>query len=102
MTAIPPRGPLGIELAGIIRRDRARRTRGKRFGKFLGKFLANLLAAFLHALLAGWAFMLAVDVANDHWAPQLPSIGFWWAVLVAWLLRSALTPRQPVDSERTS
>lgn len=79
------------ELLDIIRRDRARRTRRQRFGKFLGKFFTSLLTGALAALMGGWMFMLGAAVIHDHWWPQVPTIGYWWAVLVVWLLRGVFS-----------
>ena len=44
-------------------------------------------AAFgaLFALLNGWLLMTLVDVIHNHWTPEVPTIGYWWAVLVMWL-----------------
>lgn len=75
------------ELASIIRRDRARRSRAKRFGKFLADFLGGQIALALTALVNGWMLMLAVAVAHEHWITQLPTIGYWWAALITWLLQ---------------
>lgn len=93
---------LGAELLGIIRRDRVRRSRGRQFGAFLGKLFTTLLTGFLTALVAGWMFMLAVAVMHEHWIPGLPTIGFWWAVLVAGLLRSAVFTTGSAKSGGTS
>lgn len=76
---------LGADLLNIIRRDRARRSRRAQIGKFFGSLFESLLTGFLIALLQGWLFMLAVGVIHAHWIPQVPTIGFWWSVLV-WLL----------------
>jgi hypothetical protein len=74
------------ELMNIARRDRARRSRWRKFGSFLGKLIQSLLTASLTSMLGGWLLMLAVEVAHDHWIPQLPTIGYWWAVLIYFLL----------------
>jgi hypothetical protein len=39
-----------------------------------------------YAMLAGWAFMIAVGVAHAEWVPMVPTIGYGWAVLIIWLL----------------
>lgn len=44
----------------------------------------------VYSLLAGWALMLAVGVIHHEWIEQCPTIGYWWAVVLAFLLRSAL------------
>lgn len=39
------------------------------------------------ALPLGWFFMLAVGIAHHDWWPAIPPIGFWWAVLLVFLVR---------------
>jgi len=79
------------ELLSIAKRDRARRSRWRKFGAFLGAFIEGKLTAFLTSLFGGWLLMLAVEVAHDHWIPQLPTIGYWWAVLIYFLLPTPAT-----------
>lgn len=38
--------------------------------------------------LKGFLLMLAVGIIHAHWIPQLPTIGYWWAVLVMAVLPS--------------
>lgn len=90
MTAMDQRA-LFAEMLTIVRKDRQRRSRWRKFGAFLGKLLTALLTGFLRALSCGWGFMLAVGVIHAEWLPQVPTLGFWWAVLIAWLLRWALS-----------
>jgi hypothetical protein len=90
---------LGADLLNIIRRDRARRSRRAQIGKFFGKFFESLLIGFLIALLQGWLFMLAVGVVHAHWIPQVPTIGFWWSVLI-WTLLPSTATRASAGSER--
>lgn len=78
------------ELLALVRKDRARRSRWRKFGEFLGKVAVHLAASSIKALLGGLLFMLAVGVMRGEWLPGLPTIGFWWAVLIAYLLRGAL------------
>jgi hypothetical protein len=89
---------MGAELLGIIRRDQARRTRRQRSGKFFGKLTETLILGFLIALMRGWLFMLTVGVIHAHWLPQLPTIGYWWSVLI-WAL---MPSNERVKSERES
>lgn len=53
------------------------------------QFFGLALSAFL-SLWFGWALMLAVSVAHHAWWPAVPGIGYWWAVLLAFLIRTAL------------
>ena len=52
--------------------------------------VVRLVVGMLLALTAGWAFMLAVGVVHHEWIRQCPTIGFWWSVILASLVRSAL------------
>lgn len=61
-------------------------------GGVIAVFLAGLVLSVLYALAAGWALMLAVGVVRGEWLPDCPTIGYWPAVLVAALLRTALHP----------
>lgn len=83
---------LFAEFTDVIRRDRARRSRWRKFGTFLSKLFTALLTGFMSALVGGWMLMLAVAVAHDHWIPQLPTIGYWWAVLIFFLLPTPAAP----------
>ncbi|GIE30126.1 hypothetical protein Ait01nite_031710 [Actinoplanes italicus] len=87
---------LGAELIGIIRRDKARRSRRAALGKFFSRLVEVLLTGFMVALLRGWLFMLAVGAIHHHWMPQIPTLGYWWAVLI-WALMPSL---DIVKSER--
>lgn len=87
------------EVISIVRKDRERRSRWRKFGSFLNKLFVALITGFLVALTSGWMFMLAVGVIHDHWLPQVPTLGYWWAVLIAWLLSSALS-RTPTSTKK--
>jgi ethanolamine transporter EutH len=58
-------------------------------------FIANSLLA----LLGGFALMLAVAVAHAHWITTLPTIGYWWSVLLVYLLRGSFTTISKRDLE---
>lgn len=83
------------DLIDIVRRDRQRRSRGKRFGAAMGKLLVALIQGFLLALSSGFMFMLAVGVVHHEWLPALPTLGYWWAVLISYLIRSGLNIHTP-------
>lgn len=36
--------------------------------------------------LRGWFLMLTVAVAHAHWWPAIPTVGYWWAVLIMAIL----------------
>lgn len=76
------------DLLNLVIKDRKRRSRREA----LGKFVVEFVSAAVLSLLYGWEFMLAVGVIHLHWLPVMPTIGYWWAVLVVWLLRAIFTP----------
>lgn len=41
-------------------------------------------------LVQGWLFMLVVGVVHHEWLPGVPAIGYWWAVLISFLISGAL------------
>jgi len=55
----------------------------------MSKLIIGVVVGAVTALAAGWLFMLAVGIAHHEWLPQLPTIGYWWAVLIVSLLRGA-------------
>jgi cytosine/uracil/thiamine/allantoin permease len=52
------------------------------------------------ALLMGLAFMHAVGVIHHEWIPQLPTLGYWWSVLISLLISLALVP--PISPDNSS
>jgi hypothetical protein len=52
--------------------------------------LIGLAVSCAFSAVAGWALMLAVGVVHHEWIPTCPTIGFWWAALLALLVRLAL------------
>jgi hypothetical protein len=93
MTTLNQRTMLN-ELLDIARRDRARRSRWRKFGKFIGTFVLAQIQRTLISLVFGWYLMLAVGVAHAEWLPALPTIGYWWACLLVWLLRGVFSATQ--------
>jgi hypothetical protein len=72
------------DAARLIRKGRRAELRGAAAKGCIG----GLVVGALNTLLKGWLLMLAVAVMHDHWVPALPTIGYWWAVLVMCLLPS--------------
>lgn len=62
----------------------------------------NWLSMLMVAPLRGWAFMLIVGLIHGSWWPQVPTIGYWPAVVIAGGLASVLettTTRAPERQE---
>lgn len=79
---------LAPELVKLIRAENKRQARRKAYGRFVQSLITTALVNFSHALL----FMLAVGIAHAEWIPALPTIGYWWALLLVVLLRGVFSP----------
>jgi hypothetical protein len=82
-------------LMQVVRKQKRQRQRREALGKFVQALVKAMLTITGHSLFAGLWFMLAVGVIHHEWIAQCPTIGYWWAVLVAYLLRVALVRVQP-------
>jgi drug/metabolite transporter (DMT)-like permease len=91
MAANPLSRTYADELIGIVRDRQRKRTRRQK----LGKVVTALILAASRWLLGGLFFMLAVGIAHAEWLPQLPTIGYWWAVLICGLVGSAIARPGP-------
>lgn len=82
-------------LADIVRKEKRQRQRREATGKFFKALAKGLTTGVLVSLMAGFWFMLAVGVIHHEWIPALPTLGYWWSVLIAYLLRVALIRATP-------
>jgi hypothetical protein len=55
------------------------------------KFWVALLVQLMLAPLAGWWFMLGVGVIHHEWWPAVPTVGYWWSIVIVYLLRASLS-----------
>jgi len=58
---------------------------------FIGIILLGLGFSALASLALGWVFMILVGIIHAEWLPGVPTIGYWWAVLWAVLIRVCTT-----------
>jgi uncharacterized membrane protein YiaA len=58
----------------------------------IGVILLGLVVSAAGSLAFGWVFMLLIGVVHAEWLPALPTIGYWLAVLITFLIRSVLMP----------
>lgn len=83
------------KIVDLLRADTHRRKRRA--------LLADLITAYvtgaISALVNGWFLMLTVGLAHDEWVPALPTIGYWWAVLLAYLLQGVFSCVAPSKSK---
>jgi formate/nitrite transporter FocA (FNT family) len=68
-----------------------RGRRAERRGKAIQKFISSMLAKAASDLITAWYLMLAVGVAHAEWLHKLPTIGYWWALLLVVLVRPLFT-----------
>lgn len=80
---------MSIPTAEIIRLARLGRQAERR-RELRNGCITGLLTMAIHVTIGGWAFMLAVGTIRSEWIHQCPTIGYWDACLIAWLLRGAL------------
>lgn len=52
--------------------------------------IAALAIIVIGALVGGWIFMLTVGVIHGEWLPMMPTIGYWSAVKVSFMLSLTL------------
>lgn len=76
------------ELLRLAKKGREAETRGKAIGGCIGTLITTVIVTLAH----GCYLMLAVGIVHDQWIPGLPTIGYWWAVLLVALLRGVLSP----------
>jgi len=79
------------EYEKLVIAESKRTKRRKYVCRLVTGFITNILIAFLN----GWALMLAVGVAHAEWIPQLPTIGYWWSVLIVYLLSGVFSKATP-------
>jgi hypothetical protein len=77
---------VSIDYAEVYRLAKKGREAEQRGAAFKGCLTALLQKAFADAV-AAWMFMLAVGVAHAEWIRELPTLGFWWALLMVVLVR---------------
>jgi hypothetical protein len=75
------------EVARLVRKGRRAEKRGKAVERFIVGVLTQILAAFI----GGFFLMLGVDFLNAAWWDQLPTMGYWTAVLTVGLLRGVFS-----------
>jgi hypothetical protein len=80
-----------LDYAELVRLAR-RGQRAEQRRKGLIKFVVSFITGWLTTLLYGWLFMLAVGIVHGSWWHAVPTIGYWWAVLLVYLLRGVFAP----------
>lgn len=71
------------EVIRLAKKGRKAEERSKAAWGCVGAmFMAQLTNLYL-----GWMFMLAVGIAHAEWIPALPTIGYWWSVLLVVMTR---------------
>jgi drug/metabolite transporter (DMT)-like permease len=78
---------VSIDYAEVYRLAKKGR-RAEQRGKFMQGCVTAIVTSVLRALLGGWLLMLAIGIAHHDWLPQLPTIGYWPAVLIYAVLPS--------------
>lgn len=56
----------------------------------IGIVIGFLVLVAAGAMFGGWLFMLTVGVIHGEWLPMMPTIGYWSAVKVSFMLSLTL------------
>ena len=67
-------------------------------GHVIGVVLVQALVTAVASMLFGLFLMLAVGVVHHEWIAACPTIGYWWAVVLVFLIRAALYQLPERDS----
>jgi|KBSSwiStaDraftv2_1062776.scaffolds.fasta_scaffold01170_32 hypothetical protein len=79
------------DIVRLIRKGRRAETRGKA----VEGCITRLIISALTFLLRGFWLMLAVGIIHAEWWPALPTVGYWWSVLIVSLLPGVFSPVPP-------
>jgi hypothetical protein len=83
------------ELLRLAQLGKRAETRGKAAQGCVTALLTKVLSAFF----GGWMLMLSVGIAHLNWLPQLPTIGYWVAVLLVALMKGVFSLSPPPKKE---
>jgi len=61
--------------------------------------ISSLIIAAFTNLFYGWLLKLAIGIAHDHWWPAIPTIGYWWAVLIVVVTPGVFTSPRPAKKD---
>lgn len=85
------------EAVRLIQKGRRAETRGKAMQGCITRAVAVALAY----LFRGWMLMLAVGIIHAEWLPQLPTLGYWWAVVIVALLNGVFSIVPPATAAKS-
>lgn len=81
------------EWINIVRNARKKERRKG----FWTNLAAWLTASAVLALINGWMVMLVVQIIHSHVWPNVAGIGYWWSVLICFLLKRVEWPKDKND-----
>lgn len=91
---------MSVNYAEVVRLAKLGR-RSERRGKAVQGCLTALVIKVVSDLTDGWLLMLAVGLAHAQWVPGLPTIGYWWAVLLVVLTRPVFAAGPKSQASKT-
>jgi uncharacterized membrane protein YiaA len=62
------------------------------------RYLTHFVMLALRVLVDGWVMMLLVGVVHAEWIRSLPTVGYWWAVLIVTLAGAILGIRSTANT----
>lgn len=79
------------EVIRLARLGRQAEEKKKKNEKAYIGCLTYIVVRVLNTLIQAWCLIVAVGVAQDHWIPGLPGLGYWWAVVLVFLLQGTFS-----------
>lgn len=73
------------DVIGLVQDGRKYRRRRGKWEKF---WIALVVRIFVVAPLNAWLLMLLIGVAHHEWWPLVPTIGYWWALVLGALINA--------------
>lgn len=83
------------EIARLVRKGRRAEKRGKAWTRFA----TSIVYAWLVYMWRGWMLTLAVGVTHHEWLPSMPTLGYWWAVVIVVLLVGVFSVVPPLKKD---
>jgi hypothetical protein len=65
----------------------------------VGLILLGVVVRFIYSLIGGIFLMLAIGIIHHEWIHPCPTIGYWWAVLLSFLIGMGVTFEASLNSK---
>lgn len=85
------------ELARLAKKGR----RAEQASKVYKGCLTALFTTVSVNAFQAYMFMLAIGIVHAEWWPAVPTIGYWWSLLVVFLVRGVFSPLPKTSKEKS-